>query len=52
MGDGGGEMNRAMLTMSGLLISGLIVTLVIVLGTAPSRQEMAALAPAKPVKAR
>ncbi|WP_322023564.1 hypothetical protein [Burkholderia sp. BCC1977] len=45
-------MNRAMLGIFGLLISGLVVTLVIVLETAPTPQEKAAMTAAKPAKAR
>ncbi|WP_155696861.1 hypothetical protein [Burkholderia stagnalis] len=45
-------MNKAMLSMFGLMVAGLIVTLVIVLETAPTPQEKAALAAAKPAKAR
>lgn len=41
-----------MLSMFGLMVSGLIVTLVIVLETAPTPQEKAALAATKPEKAR
>ncbi|WP_157651643.1 hypothetical protein [Burkholderia ubonensis] len=45
-------MNRATVSMFGLLIAGLVVALVIVLATAPTPQEKAALAAAKPAKAR
>lgn len=38
--------------MFGLMVAGLIVTLVIVLATAPTQQEKVALAAAKPAKAR
>lgn len=45
-------MTKAMLSMFGLMVAGLIVTLVIVLATAPTPQEQAALGAAKPAKAR
>lgn len=45
-------MNRAMLAMFGLLISGLIVTLIIVLETAPTPQEKAARATTNLAKAK
>lgn len=45
-------MNKAMLSMFGLLIAGLVATLVIVLETAPTPQEKAALMAVKPAKAR
>ncbi|WP_193727028.1 hypothetical protein [Burkholderia sp. BE17] len=45
-------MNKTLLSVFGLVIFGLIVTLVIVLETGPSPQEKAALAAAKTVKAR
>ncbi|MXN77781.1 hypothetical protein GR157_23925 [Burkholderia sp. 4701] len=45
-------MNKAMLGMFGLMVTGLMVTLVIVLATAPTPREKAALAAAKPAKAR
>lgn len=45
-------MNKAMLSMFGVTVAGLIVTLVIVLETAPTPQEKVALATVKPAKAR
>ncbi|WP_165843643.1 hypothetical protein [Burkholderia reimsis] len=45
-------MNKTLLSVFGLVIFGLIVILAIVLETAPSPQEKAALTAAKTVKAR
>ncbi|WP_161788605.1 hypothetical protein [Burkholderia paludis] len=45
-------MNKAMLGMFGLLIGGLVVTLVIVLKTAPAPQEKTTHAAAKPSKVK
>ncbi|WP_157380431.1 hypothetical protein [Burkholderia ubonensis] len=45
-------MNRTALSTTGLVIAGLVVTLVIVLETVPTPQEKAALAAVKLAKAR
>ncbi|VWB44346.1 hypothetical protein [Burkholderia latens] len=45
-------MNKTLLNVFGLVTAGLLVTLVIVLETAPRPQENAALAAAKTAKAR
>ncbi|VWC47692.1 hypothetical protein BLA6860_07536 [Burkholderia lata] len=45
-------MNKAMLGMCGLLICGLVVTLVVVLETVPKPQAKITQATAKPVKVR
>ncbi|NHV27509.1 hypothetical protein [Burkholderia sp. D-99] len=45
-------MNKAMLSMFGLLIGGLVVTLVVVLDTTPTPQERAAHVAAKPTKVK
>ncbi|MBN3772351.1 hypothetical protein [Burkholderia sp. Se-20378] len=49
---GGAEMNKAMLGMCGLLICGLVVTLVVVLETVPKPQAKITQATAKPAKVR
>lgn len=48
----GAEMNKAILRLCGLAIAGLVVTLVIVLETAPTPRERAATIAAKTVKAK
>ncbi|WP_446902222.1 hypothetical protein [Burkholderia sp. YIM B11467] len=45
-------MNKAMLGMCGLLICGLVVTLVVVLETVPKPRATITQAAAKPVKVR
>ncbi|MGZ2747496.1 hypothetical protein [Burkholderia stagnalis] len=45
-------MSKAILGICGLLIAGLVVTLVLVLETAPAPRESAATIAAQPVKVR
>lgn len=49
---GGAWMNRAILGICGLMIAGFVVTLVLILETAPTPRERAATIAAKPTKVR